>query len=1048
MEKRDSYHGNLVAFEGPADAVSSQLRLLPASPQVLILPGIQTYMTRGDESRFSARTLIRNAHKAAQARHDAALRFLRESSANNRRIVFLSGGTASAVSQCISTISDHQAPGDFQAAESIFRDIVRGGVKSLDWGEKYSDPRTLQMLSRDEDDAEEQCWGNDEIEDPITKAMRAADALYEETESLQPIDYFTRSRPRSLSLPMYGHADGTGEPSPFFVFGSPPNQEDRLDSNLGSGDPANSAVEEDFTEVHCIRTQHGNSEGHMVLDRQSNCVGEFYQPHTAEKPPTMQLLSPTLDSILSPPATPDGVVYGEAQLVQMRASSTNKPLRTTRSLEDLELQQARQRHKSSDKTAQVPKRAAISGVLEAKSRHLSIVEDPYSSNSLFHLPQARFVKAHTTTIRKPPTFQKRLPKPARASYVHRGTDAADLDNERHVLDELCQPVLPLTEDLVIHFVGETHDPILDSVIQSFKSGSLPVSPFSRVLTQTERADSCSSTAMITDLSSSRDQAWLPRVTEYPLPGGSKDYDPFISRRQDVRSSNLVLQTPRPPPSAASVYIGQLPTPSQTPPPVPEKTETRFHDLSMAGSSNAVSIQNALRSVLKTYFPCQKDGGTRHFSHCFLPDMDSLWSPIFRGNEAHGNKMSGRSTDLILAIGCQRGVKRDFLPALMGQIEKLGAKSGGVSRSGRLDIRYLIANAMQSFTAQPLTQQTHNNPFENPYLLACLIIPHLETYLLTHSRIRFLLLEYPAEHLATVLALQKLVGNKVVKVTGIIDSEATSPTSDVPSPSSSTYSSTSFTVFNKINNSSLDSINLGSPSFPDNKSSLAHRRNYSFSKANYLLTCSATEAEIAVFISTIWKLLIEVDSFYIPERSPSHGSRQGMGKSAKGTITGAAPLPRLMSKLTIHGRGNNSPVYTHTPPITPHYVNNGEDERSSSSSTPWVPISAAALAHDFPFAPPPPRSISPSPSTTSTMSRERGIPGYTPGHRPRSRSVTRRRLGRAAEGRDDGASLYAMSVVEDGEFYDDEERRLMPMYMRQKDFRKGNSQKALKWLGLA
>jgi hypothetical protein len=40
------------------------------------------------------------------------------------------------------------------------------------------------------------------------------------------------------------------------------------------------------------------------------------------------------------------------------------------------------------------------------------------------------------------------------------------------------------------------------------------------------------------------------------------------------------------------------------------------------------------------------------------------------------------------------------------------------------------------------------------------------------------------------------------------------------------------------------------------------------------------------------------------------------------------------------------------------------------------------------------------------------------------------------------------VVEDGEFYDDEERRLMPMYMRQKDFRKGNSQKALKWLGLA
>lgn len=361
--------------------------------------------------------------------------------------------------------------------------------------------------------------------------------------------------------------------------------------------------------------------------------------------------------------------------------------------------------------------------------------------------------------------------------------------------------------------------------------------------------------------------------------------------------------------------------------------------------------------------------------------------------------------------------------------------------------------MQSFTAQPLTQQTHNNPFENPCLLACLIIPHLETYLATHSRTRFLLLEYPAEHLATVLALQKLVGNNVLKVAGIIDSEVTSPTSDVPSPSSSSYSSASCTVFNKLDTNSLDSINLGSPYFPDNKPSLAHRRRHSFSKANYLLTSSATESEIAVFISSIWKLLIEVDSFYVPERSPSHGSRQGPVRSIKGTtITGAVPLPKLMSKLTIHGHGNNSPVHAHAPLLSPHYVNNGE-EGSSSSNTPWVPNSAGALAHDFPFAPPPPpppppRSISPSLSTTSTMSRGRGVSGYTPRHRSRSRSITHRRLARAAEGKDDGASLYAISVVEDGEFYDEEERRLMPMYMRQKELRKGNSRKALKWLGLA
>lgn len=49
---------------------------------------------------------------------------------------------------------------------------------------------------------------------------------------------------------------------------------------------------------------------------------------------------------------------------------------------------------------------------------------------------------------------------------------------------------------------------------------------------------------------------------------------------------------------------------------------------------------------------------------------------------------------------------------------------------------------------------------------------------------------------------------------------------------------------------------------------------------------------------------------------------------------------------------------------------------------------------------------------------------------------------------DATSAYAMSIVDEGEFYDDEERRLMPMYMRQSEIRKGNSRKALKWLGLA
>ncbi|KUI67925.1 hypothetical protein VM1G_03355 [Cytospora mali] len=1067
MEKQDHHHGSLVAFEGPVDAVSTQLRLLPTSPHVLILPSIETYIRGGEDIRFSARELVRATHNAAQARHDVAMGFLRGASANSKRIVFLSGGTAGAVAQCISKISEHQAPGDFLKGESIFRNIVQGGVEGLDQEGKYVDERTLQMLGSG-DNPENQYWGNSEVEDPITKAMRAADALDKETESLQPIDGFIRTRPRSLSLPMYGHADGMGEPSPFFVFGSPLNEDAQLNSDSDSDEQADcqQALEDDYAKEHSKRNQHGNIREHLVLSRPPSCAGEPYEPHTTETRSTVNLLSSKSDVVLlSPPATPEGVVYGEARLVQMRASRTNKPLRNTRSFDDLELHRTRRRRNSSINAAHLPKKSSPSDLPEAKSRHLSIVEDPYSSNNLLHLPQARFVKAHTTTIRKSPTFakrlQKRLPRPARESYVHRGTDAAGFDDERHAMDEPFQPVLPLTEDLVIHFTSETHDPILEYVVQSFKSGSFRVFPFPLALSHTGQNDSRPSIAKTPELSSLEEQAWLPRVAEHHYSEKSDMYDPFAARGHDMRSSNLTIRTPSPTRSALPVYICQPPTPSQTPPPpVMNKMAPRFQDFSMTSQQNAVVIQNALRSVLESYFPPQHDGGYHQFSHSLLPDMDRLWSHIFRENETHGIDMSDRNMDLILAIGCQRGVKRDFLPALMGQIEKLGAKSSGMSRSGRLDIRYLIANAMQSFTAQPLAHQIHNNPFENPYLLACLIIPHLETYLAAHPSIRFLLLEYPAEHLATVLALQKLIGINILKVAGIINSEATSPTSDVSSSPSSICSFKSWTPFNNIDTKSLDSINLGGQPCPDNKSTLAHRRKYSFSKANYLLTCSATESEIAVFISTIWKLLIEVDSFYIPERSLSQRSRPPTAKSIKGTIIEAVPLPKLTSKFTIQDRNNNSSssAYTHTsgfgpaelnPPMSPHYVNIGEEAGGGGSSTPRIATSAASLAHDFPFPPPPPpRSISPSPSTTSTRSQGRSTPGHMPGQRSRSRSNTRRRLGRAAEAGDDGASLYAVSVVDEGEFYDDEERRLMPMYMRQRELRKGNSRKALKWLGLA
>lgn len=175
--------------------------------------------------------------------------------------------------------------------------------------------------------------------------------------------------------------------------------------------------------------------------------------------------------------------------------------------------------------------------------------------------------------------------------------------------------------------------------------------------------------------------------------------------------------------------------------------------------------------------------------------------------------------------------------------------------------------------------------------------------------------------------------------------------------------------------------------------LASRRRISFSRADYVLPSSATEAEIAAFLSTLWKVLIDIDAFYTPPTRRT--SRQ-------------APAS-LVSKF-------NFPGTPSTPPLSP--------------ASPRTTLAALNLA---------PRG---GERMSPMQSPRRG--GHIAGALP---SPLLRRGGALGAGSGDGDS--AVSMVDEGDFYDDdEERRLMPMYMRNSELRKGNSRKALKWLGLA
>ena len=281
--------------------------------------------------------------------------------------------------------------------------------------------------------------------------------------------------------------------------------------------------------------------------------------------------------------------------------------------------------------------------------------------------------------------------------------------------------------------------------------------------------------------------------------------------------------------------------------------------------------------------------------------------------------------------------------------------------------------MQAFTAQPLANQTHDNPFTNPYLLATLIIPHLETYLALHSEVKFLLLEYPPEHLPTMLALQKLVGVDLMKVAQIIDSK-----------------SKEVLQFTHLRGTHMNSgAEQTSSRYGSSATQLAN--NITVSKANFLLTSTASESEIATFVSTVSKILSQISSFYTPREAPKKPSpKKAKPSPLQGTFSA---FPRV-------------PSGPQSPPMSP------------------------ALTARFGMGPP-----SRTPSIAETVKTTRSV-----------RSRLSRGKSKKKQTPIEAQSIFTIDMS-DSEL-DMEDRRIMPTLVRKPSPQKGNSRKALKFLGLA
>ncbi|KAI0874820.1 hypothetical protein GGS24DRAFT_457851 [Hypoxylon argillaceum] len=1067
------YHGSLVAFEGPSDIISTQLRLLPNSPKILILPPIQ-YFTRENEisSPFDARLQILKTHEACDVRTETARKFLRESTPDNKRLVFMDGGTASAQLTCISAISKYETNGDDIKAEIIFNELIQDGIAGLK--RQGTSQLDIGIISKADAATDKDGQGDVVLDDPISKAMRAADALDLETAFLQDTyepDIITTIRPRSTSVPALPVADGLQNAAPFYIFG--PTE------GMQTAPLAGAAGQGSLLDVEKWRTMTASEDQLSDPNTIPKSPVAISEPHPYDRLRPTSAVGPSHPIVESMPSSP--ALLGEAFVVDLR-SPVPRAHKRIKSVDQMYATAIRNQDISlcnlPQSTSAKPEEHLFTPNNPQEKETDSPRKPTLRSNFYSEKSYPTFGKPSKTIVRKclpsPLNLETKGPQqpvPYVSPSLHLGTNLVHQDTptepalntpelgignvnsslysgDNFELDanEPFQTVLPIVEDLVIHFKGEENYPKLEAMIQAFKQGTYPVSMPPLLLEPKGGMDQLGTPTTVgsrlnSDAGDIRDRQ---EVIQEPIPIYSPDeYDPYASHGNYLGppTTSLLKQDLGSQPQK-TVTVSNPPTLAQTPPPsINTSLDRVFHDFDIRECKTAVCIQNSLRSILNVYFPSENIG-YHQFKFPLLPELSSFWRPVFREIPT-GNSKATRKIDLILAIGAQRSVDRGLLGTISGSLEKLGREPNGASRSGRLDLRYLIANTMQAFTSQPLANQTQDNPFTNPLLLATLIVPHLETYIAAHSGTRFLILDYPGEYLSTVLALQHLIGVDLLKVAGIIDAEAGSPKSHrgytksvsrttAPSVVSSTSKGTSAMLLSpKRSRTRLNTAEKTRAPQP------------SFSKANFILTSTATESEIATLISTIWKILIDISPSYIPENME--------GSNWKHKLYNTPPSPPSL----FHPKNKDAPFLRAA--VMLGFIPSPEDEQHHQTQPPnYVSIGTHT---DLPT--PIQRPITPAKSFRASAAETfPSSPSIRTPRTPRSAQTQRNKL-RHLLGQDPsvfttsgGAETEEVTLYYDYEDEDDnalfaaEERKYMPLWSNQGGPRKGNSRKALKWLGLS
>lgn len=618
----------LVSFEGPPELVSAQLRLLPSSPQIRVLPSLQHYIKDATVAQdpFDPRQLIHRLHVAAQARYAEALEFFRApaGSTDDRRVVFMHGGTAGAHAACLSAIMEHQRDGNLEAADLTFSQLVSEGVAGLlprspssrrsgatttrMGGDGGPAPEEQDLLQESEpDEWDELSDEYDSVEDPITRAMRAADELYKQTEFLQPASHDVDLTVKLIDIP--------------------PRPRKRLSAAA----------------VNCTAPSSGPLSAVSIYSQAGERPVEAVPSVSAQgapaerKPDSTTTRKPPLRIYIPSPSVP-----GTADV----AVSTNRqsPSQTYHAHYPRLLQPT---HSTRPRTAE----AVLSPVME-QTRFGS--RDSRSQDGCNRKPVDTYSMSEVELSSKPLLWEEHD-----SGY---GTTWA-LPKAAETVEQPFAEVLPLLEDLVIKFSTDIPDEVLDFVFQRFQDGEYlgQVSPLSLVVSEGHGSS--------------------PQVTSGPqhfVAGDALKDETALSVGGGDGSGGMPwmrhgLPTP-----------GHSPAPSDTTQATAPEVEKTFYSLNV-GHETAVSIQNFVRSLLASDYP------SRHSTPepLSLEKADGLWKPLECDARRTASPDGVRRAEMILALGAECGVSKNHLSELVDKIEKLASKTSGLSRSGRLDLRYAI-----------------------------------------------------------------------------------------------------------------------------------------------------------------------------------------------------------------------------------------------------------------------------------------------------------------------------------------------------------------------